>query len=186
MSRPPEIVRPESQPDSGLGIFASQATEAPGAPIRKGLAGIGALAVIIAGTSILLSGMIVAAFVGFLWLAFSPSPIDAYRFAEVDCATVRDAVEISAVVTQGPDFDERLSFIRYEWDPQTQAPQDLSERFEIGATVTFVVARHLTDDLRGLTLYMSTGEPGFMQSMPVSVEVAGESCTAVIGGPSRG
>ena len=156
--------------------------QSPDHPVRRGIAAILSLAGVIAGVILLVGTVVVVGTVGLIGLLFTPSQVDVVSFTQLSCRQSAGNVVVSATISEGADFDSDFSVGLKGWDPeslyfQTDLAED-ADSLEPGDRVSFSGPVDRADEITGVRMGIWRGEPGYAQTIPLTVRVGDGGCVA--------
>jgi hypothetical protein len=136
--------------------------------------------IVIVGSILLGAVILVGAFVGFVSFAFQPSRVDVVTLENPSCVISGGQFVVTATIGRGPDYDASFFVGLRGWDDEAvefhSSLADDADSLVPGdhIAVSGPVAR--APEIRGIDMDIWRGEPGYAQTVPLSLEIDGADC----------
>jgi hypothetical protein len=168
--------------DSPLDIFENEAAPPPDRTVCRGIGAILGLAAVIAGTVILVGSAAVGAIVGLVWVATQPAYVEVVAFTQLSCRVTTHDVVVSATIARGPDYASDFAVGLIGWEPETlyfdSDPSVEDAGVELDDVVSFSGPAERVDEITGVRMGIWRGEPGYAQTVPLTVTLTEGGCVA--------
>ncbi|MEQ1736730.1 MAG: hypothetical protein ABL886_10075 [Rhodoglobus sp.] len=165
-----------------LEIFEDEIVPPSDHAVPRGIAAVLGLAAVIALTVLLFGAATIGAIVGVVWLETRPAQVDVVGLNQLSCRVTGKEMVVSATVAKGPDFADDFAVGLLGWEPDAlyfdSDPTIEEAGIEPGDIVSFSGPAARADEVTGVRMGIWRGEPGYAQTVPMTIEVSDTGCVA--------
>lgn len=125
-------------------------------------------------------GLMVFGFLAYAGFFSKPTVVRVAALENATCQVVGANAYVTVTIVEGPEYESDFYVGVRRWSPDSvpfSSSLPTGEPVEMGDTVAVVAPLNRSDEISGLEMLVARGEPGYAQTIPLTISSTGAECS---------